>query len=185
MKRLYLRAVDALEAVYNKEGYNVGSTEWNVYRFVHNDELWQHIAIGGTNEPIDWLWNFALFSRQGIKFGCWLSVQRIMERFKRIPRRKLMISCHSKSGPTGAELARRLNADLCISFCPAPGHRKAFMLQQCTMFIDPDDPVPKLGQFSFKHPICRKVKLPDDPGLWKIGDHFLDHIREFLVANDG
>lgn len=184
-EKLYEIAVDAIEDVYRGKNINIGSTEWAVTEKEIDGENWQILAVGGTNEPIDWFWNFAMFSWQGLKAGCLLSVKRIMKRFKRKPGYKLLIAVHSKSGPTGAELHLRLDADFGVSYCPAPGHRKAIELKNFVIFNDPDDKVTELGSISFKHPKCSVVTLPDDPGWWIIGNHFLKHIKEYLIKNRG
>lgn len=184
-EKLYITALNAIENVYSGKNINIGSTEYAVTEITIDDENWQVLAIGGTNEPIDWFWNFVLISWHGLKLGCLLSVTRIMKRFKRKSGYKLLIAVHSKSGPTGAELCKRLNAECGISYCPAPGHRKAIEVPNLIIFNDPDDKITDLGKINFKHPKCKVVMLPDDPGWWIISDHFLKHIREYLIKNKG
>lgn len=156
------------------------------------------LAIGGTNELLDWFWNFFLVSWDGVKIcsylaahlihgGTWgkfdwlrkelrLKAGPVFIREKDMP---LLVAVHSKSGPTGLYWKKKFGADHCIAFCPARGSRKPWKMDNTTIFIDPDDPVPKLGFINFQHPECEIVELPDDPGL-KISDHFMNHIIEFL-----
>ncbi|MCD4675326.1 MAG: hypothetical protein K8S18_04935 [Desulfobacula sp.] len=181
-KELYKIAAKAVKAVYDGdhiEYYNVGSTEWIDTIVEYQGVRLQVLAIGGSDEWIDWLWNAALASWDGVKLCSYLSAWRIQKRFKSIPNVPLLVTGHSKSGPTAMYWKQKYGADYCVAFCPARGFRKPISLDNTTIFIDPDDVVPKLGVLSFEHPICDLVTLPDDPG-WSISDHFIDHVIEYL-----
>jgi len=162
--------------------YNVGSTEWidTIADVEYKGEPLQILAIGGSDEMIDWFWNAALASWDGVKICSYLSARRIKKRFSRVKGVPLLVTGHSKSGPTALYWKEKYGADYCVAFCPARGFRKDVKLDDTTIFIDPDDVVPKLGALNFKHPKCEIVKLPDDPGL-RISDHSIDHIIEYLA----
>lgn len=219
-KDLHLIMARAVKDVYDGKGHNIGSVEWNSTVVEYQGQPAQLLAIAGTNEMIDWLWNLLLFSWDGVKIGSYLAAHlihsgtwgdfewlrkggvkvksamggtwRTLTRkppkesrpvpvFKRDFSMPLLVAVHSKSGPTGMYWVKRFSADLCTAFCPARGLRKAeSMKKTAIIYVDPDDPVPKLGKINFHHPKCHTVHLPNDPGLMRIKDHSMDHIIEFL-----
>lgn len=176
--KLYKIAANAVKSVYDGKCFNIGSTEYYISETTYNNKPLQVLAIGGTNEPIDWFHNFNPMFWDGVKLGSYISARRILKRFKKtIP---LLIVTHSKSAPTGFYLNQILKADYCISFCPTPGLRKALIMPNTVMFIDPDDIVPKIGKLMFKHPLCVRHMLPDEVGLFSIRDHYIEHVIEYL-----
>ena len=222
-KKLHLKAAYGVKSVYAGNCHNIGSTEWASTIVNHGGVKFQLLAVGGTDEFIDWFWNLLLFSWDGVKICSYLSahmihsgtwgdfewirkafghavavVRRIcrvlrcrplkghtkVPVFTREPGLPLVVAVHSKSGPTGMYWKRKFGADLCLAFCPARGFRNEFFLAGTIMYVDPDDPVPQLAKISFRHPKCEVVTLPDDPG-WRIRDHPIDHIIEYLKTNKG
>lgn len=196
-KELLKIAAKAVTDVYAGKGQNIGSTEWANTVVEYQGRHLQVLAIAGTNEPIDWFWNLLLFSWDGVKIGSYLAANLIFsgtwgrfERIRKLLRLKsgpgfkhlampLLIACHSKSGPTGLYFKRKFGADYCVAFCPARGFRKPVRMENTTILIDLDDPVPMLGYLSFDHPDCERIDLPDDPGM-SVSDHFMTHIDEYL-----
>lgn len=181
---LYLLAAEAIQEVYKGIGENSGSTEWNLKTTTLEGEPVQILAIAGTNDLVDWLWNLALVSWNGVKFGSYLSAKRICKRVKINPNMPLVVAGHSKSGPTAFYYKYKYGADYCVTFCPARGLRKKIKLDSTTMFIDPDDIVPKLGALSFNHPICKKITLPKDHKWISIKNHFMSHVINYLKHVD-
>jgi len=207
-RKLHLKAATAVKDVYAGNCHNIGSTEWASTIIEHQGERVQILAIGGSNELVDWFWNLFPGSWDGVKIYSYLSAHLIdsgtwgdfewlrkglgairkivvkgrheaIPQFSRVPGIPLLVAAHSKSGPTGVYFKHKFGADLCIAFCPARGFSKPVSLSDTVMYIDPDDPVPKLGKKRFDHPECQVVTLPNEPG-WKIGDHFIDHLIEYL-----
>ena len=179
-KELYKIAAKAVKDVYDGGCIDIGSTEYADTIVEYQGKPLQVLAIGGSDEMLDWLWNAALASWDGVKLCSYLSARRIKSRFiSAQPSMPLLVTGHSKSGPTALYWKYRYGADYCVSFCPARGFRNPLQLDDTVIFIDPDDLVPKLGALSFEHPICDLITLKDDPGL-SISDHSIDHVIEYL-----
>lgn len=180
---LYKIAANAIKSVYQGKCFNIWTTEWFVSETMYDNKPLRVLAIGGTDEALDWLLNFIPFYFDGVKLGSYISANRILKRFKKsnIP---LLIAVHSKSCPTGFYLTRKLKADYCIAFCPTPGLRKAHIMPNTVIFIDPDDIVPKIGKILFKHPVCVRHMLPKNIKgfnlLKRIKEHPMDHVIEYL-----
>ena len=185
-KSLAIIAAKAVKAVYDGHCENEGSTEWALTRTLYQEKPLQVLAIGGTDEWIDWVWNFVLASWNNVKLCSYFSAKKIHKRVTIDPDIPLMVAVHSKSGPTGQYYKLKYGADYCVCFCPAPGFRKAPVMRHTTLYIDLDDYVPDAGQLNFDHPICEVTNLPKDKDVWdikgRVGDHSIDHILEFLEA---
>ncbi|WP_022667933.1 hypothetical protein [Desulfospira joergensenii] len=184
-KELLRIAGRAIKRVYDGECQDMGSTECALTLEIYRGNPIQVLAIGGSNEGIDWFWNALMVSWDGVKYCSYLSAQRIARRFSRDKTMPLLVTGHSKSGPTALYWKKRYGADSCISFCPARGFRKPIPLDNTIIVIDPDDPVPKLGALNFRHPICEKIILPDDHKGLSVGDHFIDHIINYFEKEEG
>lgn len=182
--KLYLLAAEAVQEVYKGTGKNKGSTEWNMKKTTWNDKPVQILAIAGTNELIDWFWNLAPISWDGVKYGSYLSAKRIHKQVEVDPDLPLVVAGHSKSGPTALYYKHKYGADHCVMFCPARGLRKSAKFSNTTMFIDPDDVVPKLGSLIFHHPVCKTITLPDDQKGLSIKNHFMSHMIDYLRGVD-
>ena len=183
-KNLYKIAVGFLKKAYESPANNYKSTCWSSFTTIYNKEEIQVLAIPGTNDYKDWFWNILLLQKNGIKYGAYVSVQRILKSFIRKPNMKLLITCHSKSGPTGIYLQEILNAEYCVAFEPVKGFIEEKSNSNTIIFIDSDDIVPKLGWSRFYHRIAYTVYLPKDKKWYnikgKIQDHMIDHISEFI-----
>lgn len=183
-KTFYLTAIKLLKRAYAGECKSDKSTQWSSFLTIINNERWQVLAIPGTNGVVDWFWNLLLLQKDGVKYGAYVSANRIHKKFIQKPETKLMISCHSKSGPTGIYLQELLNADLCVAFCPARGFIEEKENKKVVQFIDGDDIVPKVGWSRFRHRKSKTVELPKDKKWWditgRIKDHLLDHIEKFI-----
>lgn len=173
-------AAKACQAAY-QDNTDLGTTEFSDTIHPWNGGHIQVLAIPGTNEAADWLKNINLWSTQGIKKVAVDAAREIKARFGRIPELPLLVTGHSKAGPTAIAWKRLIGADHCIAFCPARSLRywAKRKMENTILIIDPDDPVPKVGAVSFGHPICPRITLPNDFGL-KVSDHFMDHIIEFF-----
>jgi hypothetical protein len=183
-KKLYKIAIEFLKKSYTNHIKSNNTTQWSSYTTYYNKQKLQVLAIPGTNEALDWFWNCLLLQKDSVKLGSYISAKRILSGFIRTPDTPLLISCHSKSGPTGIYLQELLNAEYCIAFCPARGFKDEKENLNTVMFIDKDDVVPKIGWSIFKHRKCKTIYLPDDKEVLDIkgivNDHLLDHMEEFI-----
>lgn len=142
----------------------------------------QVLAFAGTNEVGDWVSNFSLWSSQGIKQSAFNAATTVHSVVSLEPGVPLIVTGHSKGGAEAIAYHKLFGATWCVAFCPARCLRYwcRKTMYDTTIFIDPDDPVPKLACLSFRHPICNTVYLPDDvPGLW-LGEHSMKNIMEYL-----
>jgi hypothetical protein len=177
---LYRIAARACQAVY-QECTDLGTTEYHASVHDYRGKKIQVLAIAGTNEASDWWKNINLWSTMGIKAVAVKAAQEIRDNLVLDSDLPLLVTGHSKAGPTAIAWKRLFGARWCIAFCPARSLRywAARQMPGTTIFIDPDDPVPRAGWLSFGHPICPRVVLPDDKLGLRISDHFMDHIINF------
>lgn len=186
-KKLYTIAINTLQEAYNKPQKSKVSTQWSTFVTSYKGEPLQVLAIPGTNGIADWFWNLLLLQKDGVKYGCWVSAQRILKDFIRKPNIPLLITCHSKSGGTGIYLQELLNAEYCVAFCPARSFTEDSVNKNTVMFFDNDDLVPKVGWSRFTHRKTEMVYLPKDKKWWnlrgRIKDHLLDHIKQYIEEN--
>lgn len=177
---LYRIAADACQRVY-ENNIDLGTTEFNVSYAVVGDDFVQVLSIAGTNEKKDWLKNINFWSKQGIKKPAYDAAQEIKKYFKRDLEYKLLVTGHSKAGPTAIAFKRLFGADYCIAFAPARSLRYWCdrKMENTTLFIDPDDPVSKVGFISFGHPQCKIIKAENNHFLPSIGDHSMDNWIKF------
>lgn len=180
-RALELIIAKQIKKVYDGHGHNVGSTEWLDELILYNGKAVQVLAIGGSDEALDWFLNVLLASWDGIKLCNYISAKRILKsHFFRVAGVPLYIGGHSKSGHTATRLSQIMQADGCLALCPAPAFRKVEKITNVKMIVDPDDPVPHLGKINFKHPDCEVEYLPEDKKGFAVGDHLIDHIIEYL-----
>lgn len=182
-KELLLLGCDELIKVYDSPDYDIEHTEWNDRLIRYKNKKVQALTIGGSNEKIDWAWNFNLNTVQGLKACNFDSVIRILQHFNRKKDLGLYIFCHSKSGGTGARLGQILGAMHTVCYCPAPAFETPETIEDCTLVIDPDDPVPNLGKPFLVHPDCNVVYLVDDPGLISVKDHLIHNVKSSINSN--
>jgi hypothetical protein len=175
---IYKIAAKACSDVYD-QNTDIGTTEYSVS--YDSDSNIQILAIAGTNEPEDMLININMFSRKGIKYGAYKAAWDIMSVFRWRGDCKRMVTGHSKAGPTAIAFKRLFGADYCVAFSPARSLRywSKRKMENTTIFIDPDDIVPKLGFFSFGHPKCKTIKAKNDHIGISIDDHGMDHWINF------
>lgn len=53
-------------------------------------------------------------------------------------------------------------------------------MENTTVFIDPDDPVSKVGFISFGLPKCKTIESKNDHFGLNISDHFMDSWNRFV-----
>lgn len=145
-----------------------------------------YLSICGTNGVLDWPSNILLASWQGIKYGGYLEAQRIHKAVGPILG-PLCVSGHSRGAPSAIAYARLYGTDYCRAFSPARSLRPWTGLKMpcdCKLFIDPDDPIPKMGALNFSHPDCPVVHAENDKLLPSVGDHAMGRWVDFLNAGD-
>ncbi len=178
-KELYKIAAQACSAVY-AEHIDLGTTEYRLSSAVYRGEEIRVLAFAGTNEIGDWGKNIDLRSRQGIKKGAIDSALETL--FVHPVQTKLLVCGHSRGGAAAIAYKRVCGADWCVAFCPSRCLRYWVdrRMDNTTIFTDPDDLVAWLAMLSFGFPICKRVRLPNDAIGWRISDHFMTHIDQFL-----
>lgn len=180
-KELYRIAGLMCEEAY-KNRVDLGTTEFLTRLVSYHGFAAQMLVIPGTDEPLDWIENFKLTDINGIKSPAVKAADEIHAAFKRVKGVPLYVAGHSKGGATAIAYKRKYGADYCIAFEPARSLRYWIdrRMDNTTIFIDPNDPVPKLGPLSFGHPICKTIMLPDDVMGLKVSEHMMDHINKFI-----
>ena len=187
MKNIDLNAAIECTAVYRR--YETIKTPW--YNILGKTTQYSvatrvgvtYLNICGTNELMDWPSNALLASWDGIKLGGYLEAKRVFEAVGRPPG-TLCVTGHSRGAPSAIAYALLYGADYCRAFSPARSLRpwKALKMPfDCKLFIDPDDPVPKMGALSFKHPDCPRVYSADDKRLPSVADHAMGRWIDFLL----
>lgn len=178
--KMYKTAAEVCIKSY-KVRKDLGSTEYLLELFENDGELWQALVIPGTDELVDWFKNLNPSTIAGMKKA---SVEaaldiRIDARDSIDPNVPLVVIGHSKGAATALVYHKIWKADYCIAFCPARCFREQEQLDNCTLFIDPDDAVPKLGFIRFKLPKCKIMQLPKDHLWFRVSDHLMKHIKEY------
>jgi hypothetical protein len=172
---LIFNAARHVQKAYYRPTHEVLSTQWHQGAFIYNDQFVQCIAIAGSNQPTDWLWNVCMASWDGVKLASYFSAKRILKKYERVTNLPLMVCGHSKAGATAVYLAQLLNADYCISFNPAPGFRTRRKVKNTLLVLDPNDIVHHLGKINFKQPDCEIYELPDDKKGYDLKDHKIEN----------
>ena len=186
MKELYKIAAAAATRVYER-CTDLGTTEYDLSLQFWNGHWVQVLAFAGTNEFKDWFSNLRLFSRKGIKtsaLNAAIEVHKVIQPKLHIGL-QLIVTGHSKGAAEAIAYAKMYRADYCIAFCPARclrpwTNRK---MPNTTIFIDPDDVVPKLAFITFKHPKCARIELKKDVIGLSIKEHFMSHINRYIEEN--
>lgn len=180
-KELYKIACKACENVY-LVNTDIGTTEFSTKLVSYKNMALQVLAIAGTNELADWIKNLDLRSSKGIKKAAVDAATEIHKVVKRVSKTPLLVTGHSKGGATAIAYKKLFGADYCVAFCPARSLRYGSdrVMDNTTIFVDKDDPVPKMGLFNFCHPICERVYLPNDFIGLKVSDHLMPHINQFV-----
>lgn len=182
-----LASTACIEAYQNN--IDLGTTEFALtMREYHNKPL-QMLALPGTNEMADWLWNLYIRSTEGVKRGTYLAAEEIHEAVYKLidPDIPFALTAHSKAGATVLQLMAKYGADACVAFCPAPAFRRSRLpiLTDTVIVIDPDDFVPIAGIINFGQPIVeRTIKLPKDKKWYnvegRVDDHDMVHIDNYV-----
>lgn len=160
--------------------FNISSTEFSLQRVDIGEDKYLGIFICGSNDWMDWFWNFNLISWDGHKAGNLLAGNRITKVMDLVKQKDLplIIGTHSKSGGTGWVLAETLpnkfSIDSIYAFAPAPSLRKEMSLSWGRMFIDPDDIVHNAGGLTFNHPDVLTYIGVDDPACIDLEQHMIE-----------
>ncbi len=177
MKNLYKIAARACQDVYH-DNTDLGTTE---YKLEIMGDI-QVLAIAGTNELADWGKNFNLLSWKGIKYPAYKSAKEIHDQVKNKITKPLLVTGHSKAGPTAIAYKKLFTSSWCVAFAPARSLRywTDRKMANTTLFIDPDDPVSQVGFISFGHPECEIIKAKDDHLGFYVDDHFMNNWVGFV-----
>ncbi len=162
------------------------STEFTMQKVYTEDKGYLMICICGSNDFWDWIHNANIGTYKGYKLSGYLSALRIKKAYDLIPKQltqdiPILLGTHSKSGAVSWPLYDMLyNKDKVpfkhiYAFAPARGLRKKMSVPCATLYIDKNDPVPKLG-ITLNHPDCAIVYHPEkDPIGIDISDHSINH----------
>ena len=186
MKELYKIAAQCIQEVYDGNCYNIDSSEYNIFMRTYKKEPILVLAIGGTDERKDWWINFDLRAAEGIKIGAYneaINIRKHLLEKKMLNKNfRLLVTGHSKGGPSAIAWKRLFGADWCVAFAPARSLRYHIdrNMDNTTLFIDPDDPVTKVGWLFFGHPKCHRIESKDNHILPSISDHMMYHWHQFI-----
>ncbi len=186
MKELYKVAADAATKVYRR-CIDLGTTEYSLTLEFLNGKWVQVLSFSGTNEIKDWRKNLNLFSKRGIKKSAYNAAVEVHKAIQKdlYLGCKLIVTGHSKGAAEAIAYMRLFDADYCVAFCPARCLRPWTdrSMPTTTIFVDPDDIVPKLAPISFEHPTCCVIKLEDDVLGLSVKEHFMSHINQYIEEN--
>jgi len=179
-KNLYLIAAKAIQAAY-KNNRDLGTTEYQYKITMYRGKPLMVLAIPGTNELADWWENLNLWSTKGVKSSAY---QAAMDIHNHCPRFTvdILVCGHSKGGAEAIAFNKLFLPKYCVAFAPArslrPWTDKA--MDNCTIFLDPDDIVSKLACVSFRHPTCKTIQALDDHCGISISDHLMGRWLSFV-----
>ena len=178
---LYQIASDLCNRAYD-ENIDLGTTEYLSTIVSYQNMALQVLAIPGTNELKDWLKNLNPLSSNGIKSSAVESAELLHRKMNRVKKIPLLVTGHSKGGAAAIAYKKLFDADYCIAFCPARSLRYNTdrKMENTTIFIDRDDPVPFLGFIGFGHPICERHYLPKDFIGFRVQEHLMRNVRNFI-----
>ena len=183
MEELYKLAARAATKVYER-CIDLGTTEYSLTFEIFKGRFVQVLAFSGTNEKRDWWKNLNLFSKKGIKKSAYKAAVEVHARIQKDLHLgvRLIVTGHSKGAAEAIAYAKLYRADYCVAFCPARCLRPWTnrYIPNCTIFVDPDDIVPKLAFISFQHPTCCVINLENDVIGLSIREHFMSHINQYL-----
>lgn len=181
-KTLYKIAATACLKVYDQNIELSLGTEYFHSLVMRDGKTYQLISIAGTDELIDMVKNVNLLSWEGIKLSAYRSAKRIMSDITLYPSIPVIVTGHSLGGAVAIAVQKMFKFDHCIAFAPARCLRywTNRNMKNTTIFIDPDDIVPKLGFISFCHPKCKIIKSKDNHKLISIDDHKMNHWVDFV-----
>jgi len=171
-------AFEAASEVYS-DNIDLGTTEYLVKTIQMGGKPCQILAFCGTNETSDWKENIDLRSWGGIKYSAWKAVHKVREHVKITPD---IVTGHSKGAAAAVAWAQLFPYQSCVLFSPARALRPWIdrEMRNTILFSDPDDVVPRLAFLSFRHPKCTRVELKEDKFGYRISDHSLSSMREFI-----
>jgi hypothetical protein len=163
-----------------KDNIDLGTTEFSQTVVSYKGDPYQLLSIPGTNEALDWIENLHLESEDNMHKPSKEAAEEIHSWFGRLEDIPLVVTGHSKGAREALCYSRLFGADYTIAFCPVKCFVDEFHMKNTLLFIDPDDPVPKAFPILYNHPICDTIYLPNDHFGLSIGDHFMDHVLEFV-----
>lgn len=185
-ERWYLMSALLAENVYRCHE-NKRSTEYRLHTFhvgPHRD-VWQVLAIAGSNDWIDWLLNLLMLSWKGTKLCHYFEARRLNKliRNKIVNPDKLIVLGHSKGAATALAYKKQFPCRAAMAFNPARVFRRwnNKPMTETVIFTDPDDPVSKLAFLRFGLPDCIRVESEDNHSIFRIGDHFVERWIPFLA----
>ena len=172
---LYKIALKYATEVY-QDNIDLGTTEFRITKTEYNGETINIIAIAGSNELLDWWKNFMLFSWKGFKLAAYQAAKQIFnsKQYAKMPKRKLLITGHSKAGATVPAFLKIFGGTWGIAFNPAPSMRRWTnrKINNLTLFIHKNDPVSMAGIINFGHPICETFYAEKGKG-YDVSNHLI------------
>ncbi len=181
MRALFKIACKAALEVY-KDHIDLGTTEYKFTTTKLGPDKIHVLAFAGSNEKKDWIKNFTLTSKKGIKKVAVEAAKEVHEQIKDKIKYPILVTGHSKAGPECIAYKKLFDAKYCVAFSPARSLRywSNRNMTKTWLFIDPDDPVSKAGFISFGHPICITINGKNDPEFLKSSDHDMNIWTEFI-----
>ncbi len=182
-----LLAVTEEQKAY-KTNIDLGTSEYALTVQEYKGVPWQFLSIPGSNEFMDWVLNFFLWSKKGVKICSYWSADKVHKAVagKIDHQLPLCVVGHSKAGPTVLQYMKKYGADRCLALCPPPAFRPWSIPKfdsRTLVVIDPDDLVPWAGAISFRHADAITEYLPDDKKWYDLShlasEHVIDHIVEY------
>jgi len=183
MKDLYKIAAAASKQVYI-DNIDTGSVEYKLSFATYQDKPLQVLSFAGTGKELsDWAANFYLLSWKGIKKSSYNAAKKIQKNiFPQLTTSPLLVTGHSLGAAHAIAYKKLFNANYCVAFAPARCLRywTNREMENTTLFIDPDDPVSKVGFINFGHPVCKVVESENDHVGIKVSDHYMNNWVEFV-----
>lgn len=147
------------------------------------------LAFTGSNDGFDWLRNFDIRKKHGLKRSSLMSAERmkgllwdVMDEDMGLP---LYVTGHSLGASRAIAYADRFEVAGGAFFNPPPTIAKGRLanLKNCVLFRDPDDPVDQAGNTWFDHPVCPTISRRDDHIGHRVSEHFMEKWIPFIEEN--
>jgi len=139
--------------------------------------LYRVLAFAGSNDGWDWLRNFDIRAKDGLKRSSLVSATKVFKSDlhygETLP---LYVTGHSLGASRAIAYAVRFEVSGGAFFNPPPTIQKGRLanLVNCVLFRDPDDPVDQAGHTWFDHPVCTTVSRRDNHVGHRVSEHLVE-----------